>query len=85
MSIVHHSLTILGFGYTAKFLLPMAEQRYAQVFATSRDPERHLADLRKDQRIQFDFLQPETWQLIPPATDILWCFPRTNRVGSTVC
>lgn len=75
MSIVHHSLTILGFGYTAKFLLPMAEQRYAQVFATSRDPERHLADLRKDQRIQFDFLQPETWQLIPPATDILWCFP----------
>ena len=72
---MHHSLTILGSGYTAKFLLPLAEQHYAQVFATSRDPDRHLADLREKQRIWFDLAQPETWQLIPPATDLLWCFP----------
>lgn len=75
MSILHHSLTILGFGYTAKFLLPLAEQHYAKVFATSRDPDRHLAGLKKEQRIKFDFAQPETWQLIPQATDLLWCFP----------
>ncbi|MDH4154492.1 MAG: hypothetical protein OEV01_11970 [Nitrospira sp.] len=72
---MHHSLTILGSGYTAKFLLPLAEQQYAQVFATSRAPDRHLAGVRTDQRIKFDLAQPETWQLIPPNTDLLWCFP----------
>ena len=74
-SALHHALTILGSGYTAKVLLPLAEQQYAQVFATSRDPDRHLTDLRPEQRIRFDLTQPETWQLIPPATDLLWCFP----------
>lgn len=72
---MHHSLTILGSGYTAKFLLPLAEQRYAQVFVTSRDPDRHLGNCRPDQRIRFDLAQPDTWRLIPPATDLLWCFP----------
>jgi nucleoside-diphosphate-sugar epimerase len=72
---LHHSLTILGSGYTAKFLQPLAEQHYTKVFATSRDPDRHLAGLRADQRIRFDLTQPETWQLIPSATDLLWCFP----------
>lgn len=72
---MHQSLTILGFGYSAKYVLPLAEQHYAQVFATSRDPEQHLADLKPEQRIRFDLTQPETWQLIPPATDLLWCFP----------
>ena len=50
-------------------------QQYAQVFATSRDPDRNLAGLRAEQRIKFDLARPETWRLIPPATDLLWCFP----------
>jgi len=72
---LHHSLTILGSGYTAKFLLPLALHRYTHVFATSRDPERHLGHLSPDQRIRFDLAQPETWQAIPTTTDIVWCFP----------
>jgi hypothetical protein len=73
--IVHRSLTILGSGYTAKFLLPLAQHRYSQVFATSRDPDRHLTHLNPDQRIRFDLAQSETWQAIPPTADIVWCFP----------
>jgi hypothetical protein len=72
---LHHSLTILGSGYTAKFLLPLAQYSYSHVFATSRDPDRNLAHLSIDQRIRFDLAQPETWQAIPISTDILWCFP----------
>ncbi|MDF0666846.1 MAG: hypothetical protein P0119_12345 [Nitrospira sp.] len=72
---MHHSLVILGFGYTAKFLLPLAQHRYSHVFATSRDPDRHLTDLRLDQRIRFDLARPETWQEIPTSADIVWCFP----------
>jgi hypothetical protein len=69
------SLTILGSGYTAKFLLPLAQRHYPHVFATSRDPNRHLSHLNPDQRIRFDLARPETWQAIPPSTDIIWCFP----------
>jgi hypothetical protein len=69
------SLTILGSGYTAKFLLPLAQRHYPHVFATSRDPDRHLSHLKLDQRIRFDLAQPEIWQAIPPSTDIIWCFP----------
>ena len=72
---MHHSLTILGSGYTAKFLLPLTQRRYSHVFATSRDPDRHLAHLNPDQQIRFDLARPETWQAISPSTDILWCFP----------
>ncbi|BFU91653.1 MAG: hypothetical protein NTAFB01_28400 [Nitrospira sp.] len=74
---MHHSLTILGSGYTAKFLLPLAQQRYTHVFATSRDPDRHLTCLSLAQRIRFDLTQPETWQAIPASSDVLWCFPAT--------
>ena len=72
---MHRSLIILGSGYTAKFLLPLAQHRYTHVFATSRDPDRHLSHLHPDQRIQFDLARPETWQAIPTTTDIVWCFP----------
>ena len=72
---MHRSLIILGSGYTAKFLLPLAQHHYSQVFATSRDPDRHLTHLNPDQRIRFDLAQPETWQTIPPTADIVWCFP----------
>lgn len=72
---MHHSLTILGSGYTAKFLLPFAERRYSRVFATSRDPNRHLSYLSPDQRITFDLARLDTWASVPTATDVLWCFP----------
>lgn len=72
---MHHSLTILGSGYTAKYLLPLALHRYTHVFASSRDPDRLLTPLSVDKRIRFDLTQPETWQAIPPSTDIVWCFP----------
>lgn len=72
---MHQSLTILGSGYSAKVIFPLAEQRYTRVFATSRNPERHLNHLRPDQRISFDLTQPDTWPSIPVTTDVLWCFP----------
>ena len=72
---MHHSLTILGSGYTAKFLLPLARQHYPHVFATSRDPDRHLTHLTRNQRIRFDLARPETWQAVPASADLLWCFP----------
>ncbi len=72
---MHHSLIILGSGYTAKFLLPLAQRRYSHVFVTSRDPDRHLIHLSPNQRIQFDLARPETWQAIPASSDVVWCFP----------
>lgn len=69
------SLIILGAGYTASFLLPLAHQRYAQVFATSRNPDRHLAYLPPEQRLRFDLTEPDTWRNIPNETDLVWCFP----------
>jgi hypothetical protein len=72
---MHHSLTILGAGYTAKFLLPLAQHCYSHVFATNRDPDRHLTQVSLDRRIRFDLTRPETWQAIPASSDILWCFP----------
>lgn len=72
---MHHSLTILGAGYTAKFLLPLAERRYDHVLAASRAPEAHLSYVSADRRIAFDLARPETWASIPSGTDVLWCFP----------
>ncbi|NGZ11909.1 MAG: hypothetical protein CV088_21505 [Nitrospira sp. LK70] len=72
---MHHSLVILGSGYTAKFFLPLAQNHYSHIFATSRDPDRHLSHLRPDQRIRFDLARPDTWQEVPTSADVLWCFP----------
>lgn len=72
---LHPSLTILGSGYTAKALLPLAECRYTHVYATSRTPERHLSHLNPERRILFDLARPDTWASIPTETDVLWCFP----------
>jgi hypothetical protein len=73
--VLQSSLTILGSGYTAKFLVPLAEQRYTQVFSTSRNPDQHLGYLRPEQRIRFDLARSDTWSLLPVETDVLWCFP----------
>lgn len=69
------SLVILGSGYTGRHLLPPAARRYARVFATSRDPDRHLSSVPSEYRIRFDLQQPDTWKDIPKEADLLWCFP----------
>jgi hypothetical protein len=74
---LQQALVILGSGYTAKFLLPLARHRYTHVFASSRNPDQHLAHLSPDRRIRFDLVRPETWQAIPTSADIVWCFPAT--------
>ena len=66
---------ILGAGYTARVVLPLAAQRYAHVSATSREPDRHLSHVPPAQRIRFDLAQPDTWKNIPSDCDLLWCFP----------
>lgn len=71
------SLVILGSGYTARFLWPLAADRSPQVFATSRSPEQHLDYVPAAQRIRFDLSQPDTWANIPHNADLLWCFPAT--------
>ncbi|MBH0205690.1 MAG: hypothetical protein HP498_07720 [Nitrospira sp.] len=71
------SLVILGSGYTARFVLPLAERQYFRVLATSREPDRHLSHIQPDQRIQFDLTRQDTWKNIPTDADLLWCFPAT--------
>ncbi|HLZ33967.1 MAG TPA: hypothetical protein VKP13_08110 [Nitrospira sp.] len=70
-------LVILGSGYSARFLMPLALQQYGRVFATSRRPDDHLATVPKDRRFEFDLDRPETWGNIPSFADLLWCFPAT--------
>lgn len=69
------SLIILGSGYTARFLLPLASRRYTHVFATSRDPDMHLGHIAPDRRIRFDLNQQDTWGNISQGADLLWPFP----------
>ena len=71
----HLPLVILGAGYTGRFIYHAARRRRRQVFATSRDPGAHLAFAQPDHRIRFDLRQTDTWQRIPPQSDIIWCFP----------
>ncbi|MDH5641049.1 MAG: hypothetical protein OEY28_07125 [Nitrospira sp.] len=74
------SLIILGAGYTARVVWPLAVRRYAHVLVTSREPDRHLSEVPSEQRIRFDLTQKETWKNIPSAGDLLWCFP-TEPLG----
>jgi hypothetical protein len=69
------SLVILGSGYTARFVLPLAERRYHRILATSRNPDHHLASLSPNNRVRFDLRDRTTWENIPPGGDLLWCFP----------
>ncbi len=73
----HDTLIILGSGYTARFVWPLASRHYAHVFATSREPNKNLHRIAPEQRIQFDLTQQNTWAHIPHKADILWCFPAT--------
>lgn len=69
------SLVILGSGYTARFVLPLAERLYPRILATSRNPDHHLASLSQNSRVRFELRDRTTWQNIPPGGDLLWCFP----------
>lgn len=75
--LMSHSLVILGAGYTARFVFPLAELQYRLVLATSRDPDSHLSHVPPNQRLHFDLEQPDTWNNIPSDADLLWCFPPT--------
>lgn len=71
----HNPLVILGSGYTAHFLWPLAVDRFPTVFATSRTPEQHLSHIPPAQRLRFDLSQPGTWASIPKNANLIWCFP----------
>jgi hypothetical protein len=74
-AMAHQTLVILGSGYTAKFVWPLASARYRCVLATSREPDRHLHEIAAGQRLQFDLSDTVTWRNIPERADLLWCFP----------
>lgn len=69
------AVVILGSGYTGRYVAEALSKAARPFFATSRDPEKNLAQFQKDQRIRFDLLQPDTWRNLPPDADLLWCFP----------
>lgn len=68
-------LVILGTGYTGHVVVELARQRGRDVYATSRTPEQHLADVPPSKRLRFDLLDSSTWSAIPNDADLLWCFP----------
>jgi hypothetical protein len=71
-----HTVVILGSGYLARFMLTLTGF-YANARYTSRDPNKNLTLVPRNQRLKFDLVQPDTWSNIPPGTDLLWCFPAT--------
>jgi len=73
------SLMILGAGYTARVVRPLAARRYTHVLATSREPDHHLAHFPLDCRVPFDLRDRNTWKNIPSDCDLLWCFPAEPR------
>jgi len=68
-------LLLLGSGYTGHFLMAEASGQGRSAVATSRDQDRHLADISPTQRLRFDLAQPDTWKNIPVGADIIGCFP----------
>jgi len=70
-----HPVVIVGSGYTGRYLAKALTKASRRFFATSRDPNRHLAMLAETTRLHFDLQRPETWINIPSEADIVWCFP----------
>jgi len=70
-----HPVVIVGSGYTGRYLAKALTRASCRFFATSRDPDRHLATLPEVSRLHFDLQRPETWINIPSEADIVWCFP----------
>ena len=71
------TILILGAGYTGRHFYATAKVQGQQVLASSRDPTKHLAYASLTDRIEFDLTRQATWQNIPSAADIVWCFPAT--------
>jgi len=69
------TVVVLGAGYTGRRLIDRLTETSRPFFATSRDPDRHLAMLPQTRRLSFDLHRPETWAKIPVEADIVWCFP----------
>lgn len=70
-------LTLLGSGYTARFLIAEACSQGRVALSTSRDPDHRLTHVPPPQRLRFDLARPHTWSNIPVNTDLIWCFPAT--------
>lgn len=68
-------LVILGAGYTGRSVYELARAQGRTVYATSRTPEQHLAELPPTDRLTFDLLDSSTWPVVPNDVDLLWCFP----------
>ncbi|MCP9449437.1 MAG: hypothetical protein NNA21_05175 [Nitrospira sp.] len=68
-------LVILGAGYTGRLVYEREQVRGRVVFATSRDPDRHLLFVPPERRLRFDLEDRTTWRNLPPACNLLWCFP----------
>src|SRR5262245_60964803 len=74
MTCKRDTVVILGAGYLARFMLALTDC-YQNVLHTSRDPDRHLTRLPREQRLLFDLADSNTWSHIPSDADVLWCFP----------
>jgi hypothetical protein len=70
-------LIVLGSGYTGLVLHRLGTLQGRTVHATSRSPLTNLVGIPSEQRLQFDLEQLSTWENIPAATDLIWCFPAT--------
>lgn len=70
-------IVILGSGYTGRWIYTQARQYSLPIWASSRHPEGHLADVAPDARIRFDLTDPTTWAGLPPEADLIWAFPAT--------
>jgi len=86
---IQRAVVILGSGYTAGFVLPLAARRHTPVLLTSRQPDKHLRYLPAESRIRFDLEQSDTWTNVPKKADLLWCFPAAplnlvQQVASTM-
>ena len=70
-------LTVLGSGYSGRYLVAEASSQCRIVLCTSRNPDRRLNHVHPSQRLRFDLMQPDTWRNVPAVTDLVWCFPAT--------
>jgi hypothetical protein len=67
------TVVVLGSGYVARFL--SLTDSYSTVLYTSREPDNHLTWVPLERRLRFNLAEPDTWNNVPPAADVLWCFP----------
>jgi hypothetical protein len=63
-----NKMMVMGYGYTAKWLVPLLQVAYpqSQIVSTSRQGEPHL---------EFDLARPQTWDLLPQVDVTVWTFP----------